>query len=338
MRKIPSVNLLGAIVRDYFTDHLPRLRGSSPHTIHSYRDSIVLLLRYVAEQRKISVAALDLTDLDTARILAFLSHLEDRRNNGVATRNVRLAAIHAFFRFVASRNPEQLDLAQRVIAVPFKRAAHRAIDYLEYEEIDSILKAIDRTTLQGTRDYALLATMFNTGGRVQEIVDLRVRDLQLIKPYQVRLFGKGKKERYCPLWPETAAVLRSFCKQRKVELSPEAHLFVNHREQPLSRFGVRYILSRCLDVASEAAPTLARKRLHSHSMRHSTAVALLKSGVDISTISHMLGHASPTTTNRYAKVDLEMKRKAIAKVKPVSRKSRTPWAGDGTILDWLESL
>jgi site-specific recombinase XerD len=338
MRKPPSVNLLGAIVRDYFTDHLPRLRGSSPHTIHSYRDSIVLLLRYVAEQRKVPVAALDLADLNTARILAFLSHLEDRRNNGVATRNVRLAAIHAFFRFVAARNPEQLDLAQRVIAVPFKRAPHRAIDYLEYEEIDSILKAIDRTTLQGTRDYALLATMFNTGGRVQEIVDLRVRDVQLIKPFQVRLFGKGRKERYCPLWPETAAVLRSFCKQRKVELSPEAHLFVNHRDQPLSRFGVRYILSRCLDTASEAAPTLARKRLHPHSMRHSTAVALLKSGVDLSTISHMLGHASPTTTNRYAKVDLDMKRKAIAKVKPVSRKSRTPWARDRTILDWLESL
>jgi site-specific recombinase XerD len=297
-----------------------------------------LLLRHVAEQRKIPVATLDLADLDPPRILAFLSHLEDHRNNGVASRNVRLAAIHAFFRFVASRNPEQLDLAQKVIAIPFKRAPHRAIDYLEYEEIDSILKALDRTTQQGVRDYALLATMFNTGGRVQEIVDLRVRDLQLIKPFQVRLFGKGRKERYCPLWPETAAVLRSFCKQRKIELSPEAHLFVNHRGQPVSRFGVRYILSRCLQAASETAPTLLKKRLHPHSMRHSTAVALLKSGVDLSTISHMLGHASPTTTNRYAKVDLEMKRKAIAKVKPVSRKSRTPWAKDGTILDWLESL
>ena len=338
MRKPPSGNLPGAIIREYFSDHLPRLRGSSPHTIHSYRDSVSLLLKYLAEQRKVPVAALDLADLDTPQILAFLSHLEDRRKNGVATRNVRLAAIHAFFRFVASRNPEQLDLAQKVIAVPFKRAPSRAIDYLEYEEIDSILKAIDRTTLQGTRDYALLATMFNTGGRVQEIVDLRVRDLHLIKPFQVRLFGKGKKERYCPLWQETAAVLRSFCKQRKIELSPEAILFVNHRDQPLSRFGARHILSRCLEAASETAPTLARKRLHPHSMRHSTAVALLKSGVDLSTISHMLGHASPTTTNRYAKVDLEMKRKAIAKVKPVSRKSRTPWARDGTILDWLESL
>jgi site-specific recombinase XerD len=338
LKKPSTTNLLGAILRDYFTDHLPRVRGCSPHTIHSYRDTIALLLRFIAEQRKVPVAALDLNDLDPPRILAFLSHLEDQRNNGVTTRNARLAAIHALFRFVASRNPEQRDLAQRAIAVPFKRAPNRAIDYLEYEEIDSILKAIDRTTSQGVRDYALLSTMFNTGGRVQEIVDLRIRDLQLSRPFQVRLFGKGKKERYCPLWPETAAVLRSFCKQRKIDLSPEAHIFINHRGQPLSRFGVRHILSRCLNAASENAPTLTKKRLHPHSMRHSTAVALLKSGVDISTISHMLGHASPTTTNRYAKVDLDMKRKAIAKVRPVSRRSRTPWAKDGTILDWLESL
>jgi integrase/recombinase XerD len=338
MKKAPAINLLGAIVRDYFSDHLPRLRGCSPHTILSYRDSIVLLLRFIAEQHGKPVAELDLADLDPPRILAFLSHLEDHRNNGVATRNVRLAAIHAFFRFVAFRNPEQLDLAQKVIAVPFKRAPNRAIDYLEYEEIDSILKAIDRTTPQGVRNYALMATMFNTGGRVQEIVDLRVRDLQLTRPFQVRLFGKGRKERYCPIWPETAAVLRSFCKQRKIDTSPEAHVFVNHREQPLSRFGVRHILLRCLEAATETAPTLSRKRLHPHSMRHSTAVALLKSGVDLSTISHMLGHASPTTTNRYARVDLEMKRKAIAKVRTVSRKSRTPWARNATILDWLESL
>src|SRR5205085_3133085 len=132
-----------AIVRDYFTDHLPRLRGSSPHTIHSYQDSIVLLLRFVASQRKVPVAELDLTDLEPSRILAFLSYLEEQRNNGVATRNVRLAAIHAFFHFVAWRNPEQLDLAQKVLGIPFKHAQHRAIDYLEYEEIDSILKAID---------------------------------------------------------------------------------------------------------------------------------------------------------------------------------------------------
>jgi site-specific recombinase XerD len=335
-RQLP--NLLGAIVRDYFIDYLPRLRGTSSHTIHSYRDSIVLFLRFLSARSKRSVAELDLRDLDPAGILAFLSYLEGERKNGVATRNVRLSAIHALFRFVASRNPEHLDLAQQVLGIPFKRAPQRAIDYLEYEEIDSILKAINRTTLRGARDYALLATMFNTGARVQEIADLRACDLQLTKPFQLRLFGKGRKERYCPLWPQTAAVLRAFCKERNLDLSSEARVFLNHRDEPLTRFGIRYVLARCLDRASQEVPNLQKKRLHPHSMRHSTAVALLKSGVDLSTISHLLGHASLTTTNRYAKVDLEMKRRAVARLKPVPRQLRTPWSRDRTVLDWLESL
>ena len=331
-------NLLGAVVRDYFTDYLPRLRGTSPHTILSYRDSIVLLLRFLSTRQRQPLAKLDLVDLDPPGILAFLSYLEHERKNGVATRNVRLSAIHAFFRFLASRNPEHLDLAQRVLGIPFKRAQQRAIDYLEYEEIDSILKAINRTSSQGRRDYVLLATMFNSGGRVQEIVDLRACDLQLTKPFQVRLFGKGRKERYCPLWPQTAAVLRAFCKERNLDLRSEARLFLNHRGEPLTRFGVRYILARCLDLACREIPNLGKKRLHPHSMRHSTAIALLKAGVALSTISHFLGHASLNTTNRYLKVDLEMKRKAIARVKPVPRQLRTPWSKDHTILDWLESL
>jgi site-specific recombinase XerD len=336
--KTPLPNLLGAVVRDYFTDHLPHLRGTSPHTIHSYRDSLVLLLRFLSARRKRPIAELDLKDLDPSGILAFLSYLERERKNTVATRNVRLSAIHALFRFVASRNPEHLDLAQRILGIPFKRAPQRTIDYLEREEIESVLKAVDRTTAKGARDYALLATMFNTGTRVQEIADLRARDLQLTKPFQVRLFGKGKKERYCPLWPQTAAVLRAFLKERNPDAGSEARVFLNHRGEPLTRFGIRYILAQCLDRASLDAPNLRKKRLHPHSLRHSTAVALLKSGNDLSTISHYLGHASPTTTSRYAKIDMEMKRNAIARVKPVTRQSRTPWSRNPTILDWLESL
>src|SRR5690242_16790978 len=331
-------NLLGAAIRDYFTDHLPRLRGTSPHTIHSYRDSMVLLLRFLSQQRDKPVTGLDLTDLDPPGILAFLTHLEQERNNGASTRNVRLSAIHAFFHFVAARNPEHLELAQRVLGIPFKRARQRAIDYLEYEEIDAILKAIDRATPQGSRDYVLLVTMFNTGGRVQEIADLRACDLQLTKPFQVRLFGKGRKERYCPLWPQTATVLRAFCRQRNLDLRSESHVFLNHRGQPLTRFGIRHILARCLRLACERAPNLRKKRLHPHSARHSPAGALPKPGGALSTISHLRAPATPTTTTPYAKVDLEMKRKAIAKVKPVPRRSRTPWSKNRTILDWLESL
>src|SRR5437763_3529272 len=152
---------------------------------------------------------------------------------------------------------------------------------------------------------------------------MRFRYLQHNKPLQVILFGKGRKERYCPIWPQTASVLRTLCQTKRLESQPEAHVFVNHRGAPLSRFGIRHILGKCLQLARPDALNLRMKRLHPHSVRHSTAVALLKSGVDLSTISHLLGHADPTTTSRYAKVDLEMKRQAIAKVKPVPRKG---WA------------
>ena len=172
-------------------------------------------------------------------------------------------------------------MAQRVLGIPFKRTRQRAIDYLEYEEIDAILKTIDRTTPQGSRDYALLATMFNTGARVQEVADLRACDLQLTKPFQVRLFGKGRKERYCPLWPQTAAVLRAFSDQRTLDMQSESRVFLNHRGRPLTRFGIRYILAKCLGLACAHTPNLRKKRLHPHSVRHSTAVALLKSGVDV---------------------------------------------------------
>ena len=190
--KKPLPNLLGAVIRDYFTDHLPRLRGASPHTIHSYRDSIVLLLRFLAAQGGNAVTQLDLVDIDPPGILAFLSYLEKERKNGVPTRNIRLSAIHALFHFVASRNPEHLELAQRILGIPFKRARQRVIDYLEYDEIESILQAIDRTTTQGARDYALLATMFNTGARVQEIATCASATYNL-KTVSGETFRKGQE-------------------------------------------------------------------------------------------------------------------------------------------------
>ena len=336
--KPPSCNLLGPALRDYFSDYLPRLRGTSPHTIQSYRDSLVLLLRFLAGHQKRAVADLNLADLDPPGILAFLAYLERERQSAVTTRNVRLAAIHAFFRYVATRHPDQLEGAQRILSIPFKRARRRVVEYLEYDEIEAVLAGVDLSTREGQRDYALLATMFNTGARVQEIVDLRARDLQLIRPFQIRIFGKGRKERICPLWPQTAQVLRAFAKARDLDLRSDARVFLNHRQQPLTRFGVRYIMAKHLGRAQPHVPSLAAKRLHPHSMRHSTAVALLKSGVDLSTISQWLGHASLNTTNRYATIDLEMKRQAIARVKPILSRSRAPWRKNRTILDWLESL
>ena len=337
MKSTPP-NKLAFRLRQYFTDHLPRVRGTSVHTVHSYRDSLLLFLRFLASQRKCRVHELDLGDIEPDLVIAFLAHLEEVRKNGVTTRNVRLAAIHAFFRYVGTYHPEHLARVQRILGIPFKRARQRVIEYLERAEIEAILSRINRATRDGRRDYTLLATMFNTGARVQEIVDLRVRDLQLIRPFQIRLFGKGRKERFCPLWPQTAHVLRDHCEERHLDLRSDSQVFLNHREEPLTRFGVRYILAKHLDHVRVDVPTLARKRLHPHSMRHSAAVALLISGVDITAISQWLGHASPNTTNRYATIDLEMKRRAIAKVKPVAYRSNPSWRRNQSVLEWLEEL
>jgi integrase/recombinase XerD len=331
-------NRLASCLRDYFANHLPRLRGMSRHTIHSYRDSVVLLLRFTASDRKVEVCGLDLADLQPDRIVAFLAHLEKARGNSVTTRNVRLAAIHAFFRYVGAQHPDCIEQAQRVLGVPFKRTDQRVIEYLDRTEIEAVLAGVDRKTADGRRDYALLATMFNTGARVQEVIDLRASDLQLTRPYQLRLFGKGRKERYCPLWPPTAEVLLEMCTERGIDLRSDARIFLNHRGGPLTRFGVRYILAKHIDRARPSVSSLARKRLHPHSMRHSTAVALLKSGVDLTTISQWLGHTSPTTTNRYATIDLDMKRDAIGRVKPVTGSRKGSWRPDETVLEWLESL
>ena len=337
MKSTPP-NELAFRLRQYFTDHLPRVRGTSAHTVHSYRDSLLLFLRFLASQRKCRVHELDLGDIEPDLVIAFLAHLEEVRRNGVTTRNVRLAAIHAFFRYVGTYHPEHLDRVQRILGIPFKRARQRVIEYLERAEIEAILSRINRATRDGRRDYTLLATMFNTGARVQEIVDLRVRDLQLIRPFQIRLFGKGRKERFCPLWPQTAHVLRDHCEERHMDLRSDSRVFLNHREEPLTRFGVRYILAKHFDRVRDDVPTLTRKRLHPHSMRHSTAVALLTSGVEITAISQWLGHSSPNTTNRYATIDLEMKRRAIAKVKPVAYRRNSAWRRNQSVLQWLEDL
>ena len=336
--KSSTTNALGRALRDYFSDHLPRVRGMSPHTLCSYRDSLTLLLRYVAAKRRMPVDKLDIGDLDAGRTIAFLQDLEDKRGNSVSTRNVRLAAVHAFFRYLAASDPGRIEQSQRILGVPFKRSRARSIEYLEYEEIQAVLNSIARTTAAGRRDYALLATMFNTGARVQEILDLRPCDLQLGRPSHVRLVGKGRKERVCPLWPQTADLLKNLLAESATASDSTRPLFLNSRGQPLTRFGVRYLLRKHCERARTAAPSLKRKRLHPHSIRHSSAIHLLKSGVDFVSISQWLGHASVNTTNRYAKVDIEMKRAAISRAQPPQKNRSRRWRKDVSLLAWLEAL
>ena len=332
-------NALARAVHGFFGPYLMEQRGLSRHTVLSYRDTLALLLRFIAQTRRTDPATLDLDALTADVVLAFLNHLESDRHNKTSSRNVRLAAIHAFARYVSIQFPERLQQVQQILGIPFKRAGTRPIEYFEYDEIRAILDSVDRATPTGRRDYALLALMFNSGARVQEIVDIGACDLQLQSPPQIKLVGKGRKTRICPLWPQTAKVLKAFVAERALDSRSNAAVFCNQRGERLTRFGIRYLLGKYCRIASGKSPSLTRKRLHPHSVRHSTAVFLLKSGVDLPSISHWMGHASVTTTGRYAKVDLEMKRKALARAATIGDTiAPTKWRPSRSVLDWLASL
>lgn len=331
-------DVLAVALRRFLGDYLPLQRAFSIHTVRSYRDSLKLLLHFAAGPNR-RVARLTVTDLTPAKIIAFLDHLEQHRGNDAATRNVRLTAIHSFFDYLGAEWPEHLDHTQRVLAITFKRTTHRTIDYLEAEELRRVLEQIDRRTVWGRRDYVLLALMFNTGARVQEVIALQTTDLRLAAAPSVKLYGKGRRERLCPLWPETARLLQQHLADTGLDAQRPQAVFCNHRGAPLTRFGARLILQRHVRRASALLPSLKHKRLHPHSLRHSTAIHLLKSGVDLSTIAHWLGHASLNTTHKYMTIDLEAKRAAIAKAKPVTPSGGLPrWRTDNDLLTWLESL
>jgi integrase/recombinase XerD len=319
MRNSPPTDLGRELVR-FFEEYLPAQRGLSPHTVRSYRDALLLLLQFASRDAKRPIERLDIADLNAERVVKFLGFLETARKNSIATRNARLGAIHVFARFLAAHRPERLGTLQRVIALPFKRGARDApIEYLERTELEALFKSIDRNRPHGRRDYALFALMFNTGARVQEVLDLRRRDVRLDAPCQVRLHGKGNKVRLCPIWPMVARLLRNLISETRSAAGADpadALLFSNARGGPLTRYGVRYLLRKYLAAAGRLAPTLRDKRLHPHSLRHSTAVALLKSGVDFATISQWLGHAGLNTTMRYARADIDLKRQALSQVFP----------------------
>lgn len=335
---------LGSELVRFFEDFLPTQRGLSPHTLRSYRDTLVLLLQFAARDARQGIERLTIRDLNAERVARFLSFLESERHNSIATRNARLGSIRVFARFLANRRPDQLGSLQRLIALPFKHGARDApIEYLDRQEMDALLKSIDRHSERGRRDYALFALMFNTGARVQEVLDLRRRDARLDTPCQVRLTGKGNKVRLCPLWPTTARLLRDLiAESRRSDPDPAStRIFVNARGAPLTRFGVRYLLRRYTTQAARIAPTLNGRRLHPHSIRHSTAIALLKAGVDFATISHWLGHAGLNTTMRYARADIDLKRQALSQVFPDAlappRAGRLLVDGSGMV-GWLRRL
>lgn len=331
---------LFALVELFFTKYLPRQRGASPHTIRAYRDALKLLLAFVAERRGCVIANLRLEHLNADIVAGFLDHTEEGRSNSAATRNCRRAAIRSFFKHLVRNDLDHALQYTRVLALPAKKARQRPATYLEAADLRAVIANPDRRTANGWRDYTLLLFLYNTGARVSEAIGTRWADLQLTSPRQVRLRGKGRKERILPIWRETADALH-----RLRGMNPGAdqqHLFVNHNGQPLTRDGVAYILDKHVSaVAARDRPTLARQRITPHVLRHSCAVALLQSGTDLVTIRDYLGHASLATTGRYLTTNLKMKRDALqtfwkhAGIEPDPAK---PWKPKPDLLAFLQSL
>ena len=328
---------LPRLLQAFFHNWLVQQRGASAHTVHAYRDTWRLFLRFVATRRQREVADLVFADLTGTEVLAFLDHIERERHGTVTTRNCRLAALRSFFSFVADREPLAAGQCAEVLRVPIKRAPRRTITYLDPEEVAAILAQPDRTTLSGQRDHALLAFLYNTGARIDEALSLTPAAVRLEAPTQVRLIGKGRKERICPLWPETTSLLAALLKREpRAETEP---IFANRYGRPLRASGVRFRLRQHVSAAAKQHPRLLAKHVTPHTFRHTAAVHLVAAGVDVTVIQSWLGHVHLDTTFLYAQANVETKRKAIEQVEGTARAARPPrWKREPALLAWLDSL
>jgi site-specific recombinase XerD len=330
-----SPTLVGPLLQFFFTDYLITQRRVSPQTIASYRDTFRLLLQFVDRETGIGPTALPVASLDAEIILRFLDGLEKNRGNSVVSRNLRLTAIRSFYRMVAFRDPASTGVATHVLAIPLKRADTNVRPYLTRDEMEAILASIDRTRWRGRRDYALLLTLYNTGARVSEIAALKCNHVSIASKSYVQLHGKGRKDRIVPLWPRTAKILKEWF--RELQTQPTTVAFPSIRGEPLTRFAIHLLLRKVVEQAHTACPSLKSKRISPHVLRHSTAMALLQSGVDIAVIALWLGHESIETTNEYLHANMAIKEKALATIQPVGKKFRR-FTPDDTLLKFLANL
>jgi len=324
-----------SLVQCFFTEHLCGHKQVSPRTMTAYRDTFRLLLAFMQERTGHTPSDLNITDLDAPDVLAFLDHLESNRQNLPRTRNIRLSAIRSFFRFISVRDVDHLAIVNRVLAIPNKRTDRPLITFLTRSEIEAILESTDRKTWLGSRDHALLLTMYNTGARASELSNLKCGQVSFASPTMIQLHGKGRKDRSVPLWPQTSRVLQQWF--RILEADDNALAFPSTRSTPLSADALDQLLQRAVKKALPKCPDLAHKRITPHVIRHTTALHLLQSGVDIAVIALWLGHESIETTHGYVEADLEMKQRALDRMTPVSGKVSRFKPGD-SLLRFLSGL
>lgn len=323
------------IVQDFFCLYLQNQKNVSHQTIASYRDTFRLMLQFVRKQRRKAPSDLTLEDIDPDLILEFLHYLEKERKNTIQTRNVRLAAIRSFMKYASLRDPQSLVNTERLLVIPLKRTDHHLVGYLSLKEINAILNAPDPLTWSGTRDRVMFATFYNTGARVSEICSLRILDLDLDRSHSIRLHGKGRKERSIPLWKDTILQLHRWL--GRIDSQGSAPLFPNRNGDHMTRSGVEDRLKRAVRAAAIACPSLVGRAVSPHTLRHTTAMHLLQSGVSESVIALWLGHESVTTTHQYIEADLAMKKRALCQLqKPVILPLR--YKPSDKLLAFLEAL
>ena len=323
------------LLQAFFTDWLMKQRNYSPNTIANYRDTFRLLIDFARKKLNRLPTALAVDDLDANFITRFLDHLERNRNNAPRSRNVRLAAIHSFFHYVALQEPAMGAIAQRVLAIPTKRFTRKPVDFLTRVEAEALLTAPDQGTWSGRRDRALMLLALQTGLRISELVGLRCQDIHLGSGAHVRCTGKGRKTRCVPLRKDSVQALQAWIKERAGP--PTDSVFPNARGKPLSRDGVEYMLSKHLAVARQHCPSLNNKRVTAHVLRHTIAMDLLEHGVDRSVIALWLGHESMETTQVYLHASLQLKEQALAKSEPFPGQARRYHPAD-PLLSFLQNL
>lgn len=326
---------LAPLLQGFFTDKLMRQRQASPHTIAAYRDTFKLLLSFCARQLRRPPARLGLADLDATTISAFLQHLQTERGNSASTRNARLAAVHSFFRYATVHAPEHAHLIARVLAIPPKRFDRAIVSWLTCPETDALTAAPDQTTWTGRRDHALLLVAVHTGLRVSELTGLTLTDVHLGPGAHLRCHGKGRKDRCTPLTSHTTKVLRTWLKEHCGQ--PADPLFPTRRGTPLSRDAVQRLVAKHAATAAAACPSLAGKTITPHTLRHSTAMALLQAGVDTSVIALWLGHETADTTQIYLHADMTIKERALARIPPANG-IHSRYSAPDTLLAYLDTL
>lgn len=329
------MNDLAPVLQGFFSDRLIRQRQASPHTIAAYRDTLVLLLGFVQQQTGRQPTDLSITDFDAATVTAFLTYLEAERGNSTATRNARLAAIHSLFRYAALRDPEHAALIQRVLAIPPKRTDRAILGYLTHAECVALIAAPDETTGLGRRDHALLHLAIHTGLRVSELTGLTRGDVHLGTGPHVRCRGKGRKDRCTPLTRPTVRILAGWLTESAGD--DDAPLFPSSRGGRLSSDAVQRLVTKHTAAAMSRCPSLAGKTVTPHTLRHSTAMALLHAGVDLTVIALWLGHESTDVTQIYLHADMTIKQNALARL-PAPRGTRGRYRPTDELLDYLRSL